>query len=66
MATLHLRFEGISRDVPLHDAPTTLDRNQIKQIAARTLEIPASRLEESVVEQHPNGNWTLRPPAVFG
>lgn len=66
MAMLHLRFDGTSRDIPLEDVSDEPSRGEIKRVAARALGVPAARLEELVAERHPNGNWTLRPRAVFG
>jgi glycosyltransferase involved in cell wall biosynthesis len=39
---------------------------QVKAAVARHLEVPGNRLNESVIDRHPNGNLTVRPEAEFG
>lgn len=65
---LHVRFEGKSFDIPM----TTLDLgsgsgdSQVKVSLANYLDVAESRFRNYVVERHDNGNFTLRPEAVFG
>ena len=67
-ATLHVRFEGRSIDVPVND----LDVGQfstdveIKHAVARYLDVPADKFNHYTVDRHETGNLTLRPEAVFG
>jgi|tagenome__1003787_1003787.scaffolds.fasta_scaffold19914812_1 hypothetical protein len=67
-AVAHVRFAGRSFDIPL----TALDLGalsadgQIKRGVARYLEVPSFKLDDYVVDRHPNGNLTVRPEAVFG
>ncbi len=65
---VHIRFEGLSRDIPLSDldlGPDSSDR-EIKQVLARRLEVAAESLRDYVVDRHASGNLTVRPEAVFG
>jgi hypothetical protein len=65
---VHVRFAGRSVDVPLAGlglGGTPTDA-QIRRSLAVHLEVPLSRLEDHVIDRHPNGNVTLRPEAVFG
>ena len=67
-AVAHVRFAGRSFDIPL----TALDLGalsadgQIKRGVARYLEVPSFKLDDYVVDRHPNGNLTVRPEAIFG
>ena len=65
---IHIRFDGHSVDVPLSAlgvSEAAGDEN-IKQAAARYLEVPAARLQDYVIDRHESGNVTIRPQAVFG
>ena len=67
-ARVHVRFDGRSYDLPADRLGLT-DRSrddQVKQAVARHLEVPTSRLDDSVIDRHPNGNLSVRPEAVFG
>ena len=67
-ARVHVRFDGRSYDLPADRLGLT-DRStddHVKEAVARHLEVPESRLDESVVDRHPNGNLSVRPEAVFG
>jgi hypothetical protein len=67
-AVLHVRFDGRSLDVPLHDldvGPGSEDR-EIKRALARYLEVPEAKLRDYTVDRHETGNLTVRPEAVFG
>ena len=65
---LHVRFEGRSFDVPLArlDVPTLASAEDVRMAVARYLEIGLDRVEGYVLERHGNGNFTLRPEAVYG
>jgi hypothetical protein len=65
---LHLRFEGRSLDVPLRDLeiPQGASDGEIRGGLARYLDVAPQRFAEYVIERHENGNWTVRPEAVFG
>jgi hypothetical protein len=65
---VHVRLDGRSFDLPadrlgLSDSATD---EQVKAAVARHLEVPGNRLNDSVIDRHPNGNLTVRPEAVFG
>ena len=67
-ARVHVRFDGRSYDLPADRLGLT-DRStddQVKLAVARHLEVLPSRLDDVVVDRHPNGNLSLRPEAVFG
>jgi hypothetical protein len=67
-AVLHVRFAGRSFDTPLSalDIGEMSDDGQIKRMLARQLDVQVKKLDDYVVDRHPNGNLTLRPEAVFG
>jgi hypothetical protein len=67
-AVVHVRFDGRSVDMALHDLDLGAGSSDaaIKQAVAVRLEVPASRLRDHVVDRHKTGNLTVRPPAVFG
>jgi hypothetical protein len=67
-AFAHVRYDGRSVDVPLSAIGLTgaSDDAQVRRFLAGYLEVPASRLEDHVIDRHANGNLTLRPQAVFG
>ena len=65
---LHVRFEGKSFDIPINEidiGDASSDR-QIKAALASYLDVAESRFRNYVVERHDNGNFTVRPEAVFG
>lgn len=67
-AVAHVRFDGRSFDVPLADldiGPIGAD-DSVRQAMAGYLGVPASRLDDYVIDRHANGNLTVRPEAVFG
>ncbi len=67
-ATLHVRFNGRSVDVPLDDldvGPLSTDP-QIKTATARYLDVPAREFRHYVVDRHATDNMTIRPEDVFG
>ena len=64
-AVLHVRFGGHSFDISqpgLNIGPESRDI-QVKRAVAEFLNEPSYRLDEYVVDRHPNGNLTLRPGA---
>jgi hypothetical protein len=67
-AVIHVRFAGRSFDVPATQLNLGIGASdqQIKRVLAQYLEIEHGRLNDYVVDRHPNGNLTLRPEAVFG
>jgi hypothetical protein len=67
-SVIHVRAEGLSRDVPLSEldlGPEPADR-ELKQALARRLELPQAAVRDLVVDRHATGNLTVRPQAVFG
>jgi hypothetical protein len=64
----HIRFEGKSLDLPLAELGVgeSAGNDELKQAAARYLEVSAKRLRDYVVDRHESGNVTIRPQAVFG
>ncbi len=65
---LHVRFEGLSRDLALNDLDVSLhsDDDTIRRALATYLDVPVARLQNHVIDRHQTGNLTLRPEAVFG
>jgi hypothetical protein len=65
---VHVRLDGRSFDLPadrLGVSESATDE-QVKAAVARHLEVPGNRLNDSVIDRHPNGNRTVRPEAIFG
>lgn len=67
-AVIHIRFEGKSQDIPVSelDIGRASTDEQIKSAVAGFLDVGAGKLENYVIERHANGNYTVRPEAVFG
>lgn len=67
-AVVHVRYAGVSHDLPLDDLGLTYDASDVvvKASVARYLDLKASDLDAYVVERHPTGNLTVRPEAIFG
>ncbi|MGD2269590.1 MAG: hypothetical protein PVI06_04255 [Desulfobacterales bacterium] len=65
---LHARFDGRSYDIPLSklDIGSDSSDRQVKAALAWYLDVAESRFGDYVVERHDNGNFTVRPEAVFG
>ena len=65
---LHARFDGRSYDIPLSklDIGSDSSDRQVKTALAWYLDVAESRFRDYVVERHDNGNFTVRPEAVFG
>lgn len=68
VAVIHIRFEGKSQDIPVSelDIGEASSDADIKNEIAGFLDVEAEKLENYVVEHHANGNYTMRPEAVFG
>ncbi len=67
-AMLHVRYDGRSVDIPLGDLDVgrlSSDR-EIKNRAARYLNVPNGEFHDYVVDRHETDNMTIRPQAVFG
>ncbi len=67
-AVIHIRYEGKSHDIPVveMDIGQSSTDEQIKGAIANFLEVEVDKLENYVVTHHQNGNFTVRPEAVFG
>ena len=67
-AVIHVRFEGTSHDIPVSemDIGQSSTDEQIKTAVAQFLEVDLDKLQDYVVQHHKNGNFTIRPEAVFG
>jgi hypothetical protein len=67
-SVVHVRFNGRSFDVPMAqlDLSAGFSDERIKRTLSQFINVPASRLNDYVVDRHANGNLTLRPEAVFG
>jgi len=67
-AVVHIRFEGKSQDISVSelDIGQASTDEQIKSAVANFLDVEAEKLENYVIERHENGNYTVRPEAVFG
>ncbi len=65
---LHIRYRGQSQNIALDDlgVEPRATTQQIRAAAARWLDVAPDALAAYVVEAEPNGNYTLRPEAVFG
>ena len=67
-ATVHVRFNGRSFDIPTRDLDIggASGDGAVKSALADYLDLPERELRDYVVERHETGNWTVRPEAVFG
>lgn len=65
---LHIRFEGRSFDIPLHDLDlgALSGDADIKRALAGYLNVAEAKFRDYVVDRHETGNFTVRPEAVFG
>lgn len=65
---IHVRFEGMSRQVPLSTLHLAPDASEAEILAALAsyFDVAVGRFAPYVVERHENGNITVRPEAVFG
>lgn len=65
---LHVRFEGQSVDILSDDldvGPLSSD-GEVRTALATYFDVPVAKFRVYVVERHENGNFTVRPEAVFG
>ena len=65
---LHVRFQGVSRQMPLSALHLAPDASEAEVVAALAsyFDVAVGRFAPYVVEHHENGNITVRPEAVFG
>ena len=65
---LHVRFEGVSHQMPLSALHLAPDASEAEVLAALAsyFDVAVGRFAPYVVERHENGNITVRPEAVFG
>ncbi|MBK7994354.1 MAG: hypothetical protein IPK14_13335 [Blastocatellia bacterium] len=65
---LHVRFEGRSYDLRPEQIQLTnkMSDQEIKQQLARHFNIPANRFNQYVVDRTQNGDFIIRPEAVYG
>ena len=66
--SVHVRFQGQSWTLAwtvlnLREPVTPKD---VRQALARYFDVAVRQFEPYVIEQHANGNITVRPEAVFG
>ena len=65
---LHVRFEGVSRQMSLsvlHLTPDASDA-EVPAALANYFDVAVGRFAPYVVERHEHGAITVRPEAVFG
>lgn len=67
VATLHVRFNGRSVEVPLEelDVGRFNSDEQIIKAAAKYLNVPFRQFDYYVVDRHEGGDMTIRPDAFF-
>ncbi|MBV8092852.1 MAG: hypothetical protein JO110_06400 [Acetobacteraceae bacterium] len=65
---LHARFGGRSHDIPLSvlDLGDQSADAQVIAALANHLDVPREKFAAYAVDRSPNGNFTVRPEAVFG
>ena len=65
---VHVRFAGRSFDVALNDLAVNGNGpgGDLRRSLAEYMDVSVEALRDYVIEEHENGNWTLRPQAVFG
>lgn len=65
---IHIRFEGRSYDIPMHDLDIGAgsDDRLVKRALGTYLEISPENFQDYALDRHTTGNMTLRPQAVFG
>jgi len=69
MPSLHIRYEGQSRDVDFVEVDLGDLSNdiQVKRAAAQHFNVPQTKFEGFIVDRNQEtGDITLRPQAVFG
>lgn len=65
---VHVRYAGRSFEVALAELPVNENPNGggLRRALAEYMDVSLDALRDYVIEEHENGNWTLRPQAVFG
>jgi hypothetical protein len=65
---VHIRYAGQSYDTTFSelDIGALSGENEVRERAARYLNVSSSQLLSYRIERHENGNITIRPEAVFG
>ena len=65
---IHVRFEGQSWDIAFDvlDVGDLSSDQDVRQALAFYFDVPVRKFAPYVVERHANGNFTVRPEAVFG
>lgn len=65
---IHIRFNGQSWDLTfrLLGVEEGSSDQAVREALARYLDVPVAKLAPYVIERHENGNFTVRPEAVFG
>ena len=65
---LHVCYAGRSFDIsmPGLDLFPQASDEEVKMAIAEYLEVPSYRLDDYVIDRHENGNFTIRPQAIFG
>lgn len=68
LPAVHVRFEGRSQRLTVAQLGIAANASDadIKNAVARFFDVSTGRLLGHIVERHENGNFTLRPEAVFG
>ncbi len=65
---VHVRFEGQSWDIAFDvlDVGDLSNDQDVRLALARHFDVAAAKFAPYIVERHANGNFTIRPEAVFG
>jgi hypothetical protein len=65
---VHVRFEGQSWDIAFGelDVGDRSSDQDVRRALAQHFDVPIAKFSHYVVERHANGNFTVRPEAVFG
>jgi len=66
--TVHVRYDGRSWDLPLHDLGVTMESPdvEVQEALARHFDVARQTFRAYVIERHRAGSMTVRPEAVFG
>jgi hypothetical protein len=65
---VHVRYDGRSNDIRLDElglSERSVDA-EVFEALARYFDVAPRKFAAYVVERHANGNFTVRPEAVFG
>lgn len=65
---VHVRFDGRSYDLKQEQAQIRSNMNdrEIKQMLARHFDVAVTRFDSYVVDRTENGDFIIRPEAVYG